>query len=575
MVTVPSAPTGLWALTRSGRATVLWTAPANDGGAAVTGYVVTPFLSGLALAPRTFNSPATTRTITGLINGSPYTFKVAAKNAMGTGAQSVASNRILIGVPSAPSHVVAVGASDRATVKWNAPERSGGAPITGYVVTPYIASVAQTPHTFASTRHFQTITGLTNNTLYTFTVAAINPNGTGLASAPISPILVGARSVPTVPTALWTVPGDGAVSLRWDAPSDNGSASVTRYLVTPFVGGVARPIRAYDARTRHLVNGLTNGSTYRFTVIAQSAAGDSAPSALSAPVTVGTPTAPPSVSATSTSSTVTVSWSPPASDNGHPVTGYVITPYVGSQARTPILVGVATSKILSGLTHANIYKFRVMATNANGTGPQSKASNAARPNTPPIAVADDYTTNEDTGLDVAAPGILGNDSDPDGDPLQIEFVTFPGGGFELRDDGSFYYEPAINADNDDWFYYRVGDGTSWSAPVRVSIDIIAVNDPPEVSGEQYEVEYETPLVVGSPGVLANDFDPVEFDGVSASGPISGPFHGTVVLQSNGAFTYTPDPGFSGVDFFTYLVSDSQPGGIGDVELDVLDPPFDG
>lgn len=100
----------------------------------------------------------------------------------------------------------------------------------------------------------------------------------------------------------------------------------------------------------------------------------------------------------------------------------------------------------------------------------------------------------------------------------------------------------------------------------------SATDPPEVEGEQYETEFETTLDVGSPGVLANDFDPVEFDGVSASGPTSGPLHGTVVLRSNGSFTYTPDPGYFGFDFFSYVVSDSQPGGTATAEITVLEPP---
>jgi hypothetical protein len=169
--------------------------------------------------------------------------------------------------------------------------------------------------------------------------------------------------------------------------------------------------------------------------------------------------------------------------------------------------------------------------------------------------------------------LLTNDSDADHDPLQIDLVTFPGGGIDIASDGSFSYDPALNADNDDSFYYRVGDGFSWSAPVRVDIDIIAENDPPIVEGEQYEVAYGETLDVPSPGVLANDYDPIEFDGVSASGPLSGPSHGTLVLRSDGSFTYTPDPGYYGVDGFSYLVSDSQPGGVGNTEIDI-DPPED-
>lgn len=390
-------------------------------------------------------------------------------------------------VPTAPTNVVASANPGSAKVRWDPPADDGGAAISGYVVTPYKAGVAQPARAFASTKLFQRITGLTNNAQYTFTVAASNANGIGLSSAAMTAITVGFRRAPTAPTALSTVPGNGQVVLTWAAPSSNGSASVTRYLVTPYLNGTAGRVRTYDAGTTQVITGLTNGSTYRFTVIAESAAGKSPPSAMSDPVTAGT----------------------------------------------------------------------------------------VRPNTAPVATADVFTAYEDTPMEVAAPGLLANDTDADNDPLQSEVVSYPGGFVEVRPDGSFSYEPYTNADGDDAFSYRVSDGIAWSAPVLVRIDVIAVNDPPEVEGEQYETPYETTLDVGAPGVLANDSDPIEFDGLSASGPISGPAHGTVVLRADGSFTYTPDPGYSGFDGFAYLVSDSQAGGIGNVEITVGDPPVEG
>jgi hypothetical protein len=573
-VTTPGAPTAVSATPGTGSAIVRWTFPSNNGGAAVTGYVVTPFLAGAAQPVRTFNSKATTQTVTGLTQKQSYTFTVAATNVAGTGAQSVASSPILIGLPTAPTNVVAAADPGRATVRWTAPGASGGSAISGYVVRPYKAGVAQPAKSFASLQLYQTITGLTNGVKYTFTVAARNANGTGLWSAAMTPITVGAPKAPTAPTALSAVPGNGQAVLSWAAPADNGSASVTRYLVTPFVAGVAEPVRTFDSATTQVVTRLTNGKTYRFTVKAENAAGTSPSSVMSAPVTAGAPTAPPSASATPGPGQATVSWSVPASDNGEPISGYVITPYVGTVAQTPVGAGLVTSKVITGLAHSKIYTFKVAAKNANGTGPQSAATNAVRPNTVPVATADTYTTNEDTPLEVAAPGLLANDADADNDALEIEIVSYPGGFVDVRSDGSFSFEPYTDRDGDDSFTYRVSDGIAWSAAVQVSIDVIAVNDPPIVEGEQYETYYETTLDVPSPGVLANDYDPVEFDGLTASGPTSGPNHGTVVLRSNGSFTYTPDPGYSGFDSFSYVVSDSQPGGTASAEITVGDPPIE-
>jgi hypothetical protein len=89
--TAPGAPTGVSAAPDAGAATVAWTAPADDGGSALTGYVVTPYIGSTAQTAVNVGASATTAKVTCLTNGTAYTFKVAAKNAAGTGAQSSAS----------------------------------------------------------------------------------------------------------------------------------------------------------------------------------------------------------------------------------------------------------------------------------------------------------------------------------------------------------------------------------------------------------------------------------------------------------------------------------------------------
>jgi hypothetical protein len=90
----PGAPTIGTALAGDALATVSWTAPVSDGGLPITGYTVTPYVGATALPARTFDSTATTQVITGLTNGTTYTFKVAATNGVGTGPQSAASNAV-------------------------------------------------------------------------------------------------------------------------------------------------------------------------------------------------------------------------------------------------------------------------------------------------------------------------------------------------------------------------------------------------------------------------------------------------------------------------------------------------
>ena len=96
-VTVPGAPTIGAASPGNTTATLTWTAPESDGGPPITGYTVTPYIGEVAQTPVVFNSTDTTQTLTGLTNGITYTFRVAATNAAGTGANSEASNTVTPG----------------------------------------------------------------------------------------------------------------------------------------------------------------------------------------------------------------------------------------------------------------------------------------------------------------------------------------------------------------------------------------------------------------------------------------------------------------------------------------------
>ena len=109
--------------------------------------------------------------------------KVAAKNTVGTGAQSSASNAVTPAtVPGAPTAVSATAGDTQAAVSWTAPGSNGGSAIVGYQVTPYVSGVAQAASYVASTATTRDIVGLTNGTTYTFKVVAVNNIGSGKGS---------------------------------------------------------------------------------------------------------------------------------------------------------------------------------------------------------------------------------------------------------------------------------------------------------------------------------------------------------------------------------------------------------
>jgi parallel beta-helix repeat protein len=95
----PSAPRNVWATAGAGSATVRWQAPVRTGGSKITSYWVTPYLGSSAQPTRRFRSAATTQVISGLTSDRTYRFRVAARNASGTGPRSAASNAVTIGGP--------------------------------------------------------------------------------------------------------------------------------------------------------------------------------------------------------------------------------------------------------------------------------------------------------------------------------------------------------------------------------------------------------------------------------------------------------------------------------------------
>jgi VCBS repeat-containing protein len=172
--------------------------------------------------------------------------------------------------------------------------------------------------------------------------------------------------------------------------------------------------------------------------------------------------------------------------------------------------------------------------------------------TAPVAVNDSYSVNHDHGLGVAAPGVLGNDNDAEGDPLTALLVSgVSHGSLTLNANGSFSYTPTAGFVGADTFTYQANDGALSSNTATVTINVnetapVAVND-------SYSTNLDQALPVAAPGVLSNDTD-AEGDALSAS-LVSGPSHGNLAFNSNGSFSYTPFLAFVGYDSFTYYAND--------------------
>ncbi len=359
--TVPDAPTTLIATAGRGQVGLAWTAPAINGGSAIIDYVIEYKLSTsptwLIFADGT--SPTTSGIVTGLVNASQYDFRVSAANDVGQGSASVSASAMPVTVPDAPTIGVATPGNGQASVAFTPPAFDGGSTVNSYTVT-------SSPGNFTGVGGGSPIVvgGLTNGTSYTFTVTATNAVGVGASSSPS--IAVIPVTVPNAPTAVVATPGNRQASISFTLPASDGGTPITSYTVTSDPGGHASTSNVLPI----IVTGLTNGTTYQFTVVATNAVGPSSPSAPSNSVTLSTePSAPVNLAAVVLGSSIRLTWSAPSSTGGSDISDYIIEYQLTTGGTWSVFsdaVSIQTTATIIGLANGTSYDFRVRAVNIIG-----------------------------------------------------------------------------------------------------------------------------------------------------------------------------------------------------------------
>lgn len=209
--------------------------------------------------------------------------------------------------------------------------------------------------------------------------------------------------------------------------------------------------------------------------------------------------------------------------------------------------------------------FTYAAGDGDDATPATVSINVVNTNALPDAVADSYELNKNGTLVVdAAGGVLANDTDADG-PLNVEVVNGPQHGtLTLNADGSFTYVPNAGFHGVDSFSYEANDGLD-SDVATVTLTVNNVNTAPVPTADAYQLNENGSLTVDAAnGVLANDADP---DGSPLTAQIrTQPGSGTLSLNADGSFSYTPNPGFVGTDTFTYFANDGSDTGFATVTL---------
>ncbi|HEY7120917.1 MAG TPA: DUF4082 domain-containing protein [Solirubrobacterales bacterium] len=393
---VPAPPTGVSAEGASQSARVTWTPSAGDGGSPITGQTVTPYDGGVAQTPAQVGPSATSATITGLANGTTYTFKVTATNAIGTSPASAPSNAV---TPQATIFDFAtpatVDAGDPNSVELGVKFRADfDGSVTGIRFYKSAANIGT---------HIGSLWSATGQRLAQATFTGETASGwqTVTFASPVT-VTAGTTYVASYfdPSGHYSATSSGLTSAV-DNPPLHALANATS----------ANGVYAYGS-TSSFPSNTWNASNYWVDLTY----------ALPKPGPVGNVTA-----AVAGQASANVSWSAPSS--GGPVTSYKITPYIGATPQTPKTITgspPATSTKVTGLTTGSTYTFTVQALNASGSGPVSAQSN---PVTPVAPVPPSAPTGVQAQPASSSAQVTWTASDSDGDnPITGQTVTPYDGG---------------------------------------------------------------------------------------------------------------------------------------------------
>jgi hypothetical protein len=274
--TEPSAPTLLPAAAGDGRVGLSWSAPANDGGSAITSYLAEAQPGGAYCFVG-----GTSCSISGLQNGTTYTFTVRAGNAVGLGPSSnalTATPQVQGQPPSVPGSLAAnPNLTQGVGLSWTAPASPGTSPIIGYhVYRGAPGGVLALQATVNNTLSFID-TAVVNGGQYVYQVSAFNAVG---ESSRTALLVVQRGTAPSAPRSLTASVGAKAITLKWSAPSSTGGSAIAGYRIYRSTStGTESFLGAVGAGTTTYADGAVAKKTrYFYWVTAVNALGESVPS---------------------------------------------------------------------------------------------------------------------------------------------------------------------------------------------------------------------------------------------------------------------------------------------------------
>jgi filamentous hemagglutinin family protein len=188
-------------------------------------------------------------------------------------------------------------------------------------------------------------------------------------------------------------------------------------------------------------------------------------------------------------------------------------------------------------------------------GVSSEPATAVITVTNALPVLADDTATTHMGDPVSNINVLANDVDPDDDVFAVDSFLYEGSGTLIQnEDGTFTYTPPAGFVGEDSFTYTTNDSQIGVSSESAMVTISVINALPTLADDTATTEQNITVTIN---VLANDFDP-DGDPLSVGG-FTYEGGGTLVLNDDGTFSFTPEPGFAGQDSFTYSAADPEAG----------------